>query len=74
MQEQRRGSVQRFVGPYGPRFDSDSNCIYGELVEFLLDRSKDRINRKKHGISLSRAIDFDFDAAIFVIDDRKDYG
>jgi len=43
-------------------------------VEFLFDRSKDRINRKKHGISLSRAIDFDFDAAIFVIDDRKDYG
>jgi hypothetical protein len=43
-------------------------------VEFLFDRSKDRINRKKHGISLSRATDFDFDAAIFVIDDRKDYG
>jgi uncharacterized DUF497 family protein len=43
-------------------------------VEFLFDRSKDRINRKKHGISLSRASDFDFGAAIFVVDDRKDYG
>ncbi len=43
-------------------------------MEFLFDRSKDRINRKKHGIALSRAADFDFDAAIFVVDDRKDYG
>jgi uncharacterized protein len=29
---------------------------------------------EKHGISLSRAADFDFDAAIFVVDDRNDYG
>jgi len=43
-------------------------------VEFLFDRSKDRINRRKHGISLNRAPDFDFDAAIFVIDDRENYG
>jgi uncharacterized protein len=43
-------------------------------VEFLFDRSKDRINRNKHGIGLSRAADFDFDAAIFVVDDRNDYG
>jgi uncharacterized DUF497 family protein len=31
-------------------------------VEFLFDRAKDRINRNKHGISLSRAEDFDYDA------------
>ena len=43
-------------------------------MEFLFDRSKDRSNRKKHGIALSRAADFDFEAAIFVVDDRKDYG
>jgi len=43
-------------------------------VEFLFDRAKDRINRKKHGISLRRVANFDFDAALFVIDDREDYG
>ena len=43
-------------------------------MELLFDRSKDRINRNKHGIGLSRAADFDFDAAIFVVDGRKDYG
>jgi hypothetical protein len=39
-----------------------ANCIYTERVEFLFDRAKDRINRNKHGISLSRAEDFDYDA------------
>jgi uncharacterized DUF497 family protein len=43
-------------------------------VEFLFDRAKDRINKKKHGISLSRAADFDYDAAMYVVDDREDYG
>ena len=56
------------------RFDHPSNCIYSWLLEFLFDRSKDRINRNKHGIGLSRAADLDFDAAIFVVDDRNDYG
>ena len=40
----------------------------------LFDRAKDRINKRKHGISLSRASDFDFEAASFVVDDREDYG
>lgn len=35
---------------------------------------KDAINRKKHGISLARAAEFDFESAQFVVDDRKDYG
>ncbi len=43
-------------------------------MEFLFDRAKDRINKRKHGISLSRAEDFDFDAAVYVVDDRDDYG
>jgi uncharacterized DUF497 family protein len=36
------------------------------------DTAKDKAN-KKHGISLDRAEDFDFDAALFVVDDREDY-
>ncbi len=43
-------------------------------MEFLFDRAKDLLNRKKHGVSLGRAVDFDFEAALFVIDDREDYG
>jgi uncharacterized protein len=38
------------------------------------DAAKDKANKKKHGISLGRAEDFDFDAALFVVDDREDYG
>jgi uncharacterized DUF497 family protein len=38
------------------------------------DAAKDRANKRKHGISLSRAEDFDFDSALFLIDDREDYG
>jgi uncharacterized DUF497 family protein len=38
------------------------------------DAAKDRANKRKHGISLGRAEDFDFDSALFVIDDREDYG
>lgn len=44
------------------------------LVEVIFDPAKDAINRTKHGISLSRAEDFDFEAAFIRIDDREDYG
>ncbi|HZY63555.1 MAG TPA: BrnT family toxin [Edaphobacter sp.] len=43
-------------------------------MAITFDPRKDAINRRKHGISLSRAEDFDFEAAVFVIDDREDYG
>jgi uncharacterized DUF497 family protein len=38
------------------------------------DPKKDRANRRKHHISLSRAEDFDFEEALYSIDDREDYG
>jgi uncharacterized protein len=38
------------------------------------DAAKDRANKRKHGMSLGRAEEFDFDSALFVIDDREDYG
>ena len=44
------------------------------MMAILFDPRKDATNRRKHGISLSRAEDFDFEAAVFVIDDREDYG
>ncbi len=37
-------------------------------------RAKDLENRRKHGISLQRAEDFDFASALFDLDDSQDYG
>jgi len=41
-------------------------------IEF--DARKDRINRAKHGISLSRARDFEWNEARIEPDGRRDYG
>ena len=38
------------------------------------DPSKDQANREKHGISLAEADFLDWDAAMVLEDDRKDYG
>jgi len=38
------------------------------------DPKKDKTNKRKHGISLSRAEDFDFEEALYSIDNREDYG
>ena len=38
------------------------------------DSKKDKANKRKHGISLSSAEDFDFEEALYSIDDREDYG
>ena len=42
------------------------------MIEY--DKKKDKANQRKHGISLSRAEDFDFEQALYSIDDREDYG
>ena len=38
------------------------------------DPKKDKANTRKHGISLRRAEEFDFEGALYSIDDREDYG
>ena len=43
-------------------------------MEFEFDPAKDTANVAKHGISLAEAAEFDFTAAVIVIDDRFDYG
>ena len=35
---------------------------------------KNKINKSKHGLSLSRAKEFDMDTARFALDDREEYG
>lgn len=43
-------------------------------MKFEFDAIKNESNCAKHGIDLSRAEEFDFDTALFMVDDRKDYG
>lgn len=38
------------------------------------DPVKDRANIRKHGVSLDRMSDFDFETALIDLDDRFDYG
>jgi hypothetical protein len=38
------------------------------------DPAKDRINRRKHGISLAAAAEIDVDKALVIEDRRVDYG
>jgi uncharacterized protein len=42
------------------------------VIEY--DPKKDKANKRKHGISLGRAEDFEFEEALYSIDDREDYG
>lgn len=46
----------------------------GSYLEIVFDPKKDAANKRKHRVSLSRADDFNFDTALFKIDDREDYG
>ena len=43
-------------------------------MKVIFDPVKDTKNIKQHGISLSRAADFDLDSADVDVDNREDYG
>jgi uncharacterized DUF497 family protein len=43
-------------------------------VSVVYSALKDKINKSRHGLSLSRAENFDLDAARLALDDREDYG
>ena len=43
-------------------------------MDVVFDPAKDAENIRKHGISLARAADFDFDTAFYFDDDSQDYG
>ena len=42
--------------------------------EIVFDPKKDASNKRKHGISLSRVDGFDFENALYSVDNREDYG
>ncbi len=48
--------------------------MYNNSMRIEFDPAKDRENRKKHGISLALADQFDPQKLITRIDDRQDYG
>lgn len=43
-------------------------------MNIAFDPAKDAANLAKHGLSLAEAAEFDFTAAVVVLDDRFDYG
>ena len=43
-------------------------------MKVVFDPSKDAANSQNHGISLDRAKDFDYESAMYAVDDREDYG
>jgi uncharacterized DUF497 family protein len=43
-------------------------------MEITFDPEKSHRNKLERGLSFERVEDFDFDTAIYVEDDRKDYG
>lgn len=46
----------------------------GALMEIEFDPDKDAINRARHGLSLARAADLDWDGMVSVVDRRRAYG
>lgn len=42
------------------------------IIEF--DPAKNLKNIRERGLSFERATDFDFETAVFMTDDRRDYG
>ena len=44
------------------------------MLKFEFDSGKDAANRRKHGISLERVVDFDWAEAQIERDTRRDYG
>jgi len=43
-------------------------------MQIEYDRAKDEINRRKHGVSLADAVQFEWDTARIEEDTRHDYG
>lgn len=44
------------------------------MVEIEFDVAKDRVNRAKHGLSLSFAGELNWDLMLLEVDDRHEYG
>ena len=56
-------------------FDMTFNCIYNiNMPIYEWDEGKRKDNICKHGIDFTKADNFEWDSAIVIKDDRKDYG
>lgn len=54
--------------------DSMESCTYNLLVQIEFDPAKNERNVRERGLSFERARDFEFESAVFAIDDRQPYG
>ena len=43
-------------------------------MDVIYDSAKNARNLKLRGLSFERAAEFDFQTAVFIVDDRRDYG
>lgn len=43
-------------------------------MKIVYDQAKSDRNVRERGLSFDRAADFDFETALFLVDDRRDYG
>ncbi len=64
-----RGGAGRPLDSCFPLF-----CIYNNPVEYEWDDAKDAANQFKHGVAFAQVLRFDWDAAIVLPDNRRDYG
>lgn len=55
-------------------FDILIYCSYSKAMRIEFDTAKDAANQAKHGVSLSVAIDLDWEAALVWVDERFEYG
>lgn len=44
------------------------------ILKIIYDQVKSERNVRERGLSFERAADFDFTTALFLVDDRRDYG
>jgi len=56
------------------KLDISLLCAYNLFMEIEFDPTKNERNIRERGLSFERAEDFEFESAIYVADDRKDYG
>ena len=76
--------VLRLIGPQGKvlpliagsdpfRIDIAIKCAYKNRVNIEFDPAKSETNRAERGFGFEQAVAFDFETALFWIDDRFDY-
>ena len=54
--------------------DHTAVCMYNKGVRISYDPSKNQRNIRNRGLSFDSATEFDFEGALYAVDERRDYG